>query len=268
MGSTSIIFIHMKNYDIMLTTGLLSITFRKLSAERIIELTTSANLASIEWGGDVHVPHGDIKQAQKVAQMTTDAGLSVSAYGAYYRLAEPDSPDIEAVFDTAEALGTEHVRVWAGRRASENADAEYRQAVIDDAKRIVDLAEKRNLTISLEYHNNTLTDTLASTQNLLESVNHPRLKTYWQPPHTYDMDLKLTGLKTLRPQITNVHVFHWKPEDHARYPLSDGTDDWKQYIDILRTSPNDHVLSLEFVLNDDENQFLTDAKTLHSWMES
>ena len=254
-------------HRIMLSTGLVSITFRKLSVERIVELVVSANLNSIEWGGDVHVPHGDISQAKKVAKLTTDAGLSVSAYGSYYRLADPDSPDIEAVLDTAEALGTENVRVWAGRRASIDADDAYRQIVYDDAKRITELADKRNLTVSLEYHNNTLTDTLASAQALLNTVNHPRLKTFWQPPHTYNMDLKLTGLKTLLPQITNVHVFHWKPEDHARYPLADGTADWKQYIDILRTSPNNHVLLLEFVVNDDEDQFLTDAKTLQSWLE-
>ncbi len=250
----------------MLTTGLVSVTFRKLSPQRVIELVKSTHLTSIEWGGDIHVPHGDLKQAEQVAQHTRDSGLSVSAYGSYYRLAEAESPEIEAVLDTAKALGTSQVRVWAGRRGSANADDTYRQAVIEDARRIVDLAEKQNLTISLEYHQNTLTDTLASAVNLLNAVNHPNFKMFWQPPHTPDMALKLSGLETLLSSITSVHVFHWHPETRDRYPLAQGETDWKQYIDMLRTSPNDHVLSLEFVADEDEDNFLRDAQTLQSWL--
>jgi sugar phosphate isomerase/epimerase len=248
----------------MLTTGLVSVTFRQLSVERIVECVVSAQLDSIEWGGDIHVPHGDVQQARRVAQLTADAGLSVSAYGSYYRLADPASPSIEAVLDTAEALGTSSVRVWAGTRGSADADDAYRHAVLEDAARVVALANQRNLTICLEYHNNTLTDTLASAQTLLDGVD--QLRTFWQPPHTYDMDLKLDGLRALLPQITSVHVFHWHPENIARYPLVDGTADWKRYIDILRTSGNDHVLSLEFVVDDDVNNFLQDAQTLHAWL--
>jgi len=44
--------------------------------------------------------------------MTSNAGLTISAYGPYYRLTEADSPDFEAVSDTANILGTDIMRVW------------------------------------------------------------------------------------------------------------------------------------------------------------
>lgn len=249
----------------MLHTGLLSVTFRGLSAERIVEITSQAGLDSIEWGGDVHVPHGDVARARAVREMTTDRGLFISAYGSYYRLAETSSPPIEAVLDTAEALGTKIVRVWAGARGSKDADEDYRQTVVDDARRIVALAESRSMLISLEYHNNTLTDTLDSTLDLLSSVRY--LHTFWQPSHTPDFNAKKHGLKTLLPYVTNIHVFHWNPNNHrVRYPLADGEGDWLEYIHMIRSSDQDPVLSLEFVRDDDEQQFLTDAATLLSWL--
>jgi hypothetical protein len=44
----------------MIQTGLVSITFRQLSPPAIIDLVRQAGLEGIEWGGDVHVPHGDL----------------------------------------------------------------------------------------------------------------------------------------------------------------------------------------------------------------
>ena len=43
----------------MLTAGLVSVTFRKLSVGEILAGVKKAELGSIEWGGDVHVPQGD-----------------------------------------------------------------------------------------------------------------------------------------------------------------------------------------------------------------
>ena len=53
--------------------------------------------------------------------------------------------------------------------------------VLDDAIRVVEEASKRSIIISLEYHNNTLTDTLESTLNLLEAVDSPYFQSFWQP---------------------------------------------------------------------------------------
>ena len=42
----------------MIYPGLVSVTFRKLSPEEIVQLVVSSGLKGIEWGGDIHLPHG------------------------------------------------------------------------------------------------------------------------------------------------------------------------------------------------------------------
>ena len=69
----------------MLYPGLVSITYRQLTPEQIIVLCRDNNLSAIEWGGDIHVPHGDLDTAAQVAEMTRTAGLSMPAYGTYYK---------------------------------------------------------------------------------------------------------------------------------------------------------------------------------------
>src|SRR5512137_1553394 len=112
----------------MIKPGLLSITFRKHSPADIIALVRQAQLTSIEWGGDVHVPHGDLARAGEVARQTTDAGLQVSAYGSYYRLGQSETAGLpfEKVLETAVALGAPTIRVWAGTVGSQQADAQQR----------------------------------------------------------------------------------------------------------------------------------------------
>ena len=53
-----------------LKTGLVSITFREKSPEEIVGLVVEAGLDGIEWGGDVHVPHGDLAKAREVRANT------------------------------------------------------------------------------------------------------------------------------------------------------------------------------------------------------
>ncbi len=44
----------------MIKSGLVSITFRQLTCEQIVDLVSKAKLDAIEWGGDIHVPHDNM----------------------------------------------------------------------------------------------------------------------------------------------------------------------------------------------------------------
>jgi 3-dehydroshikimate dehydratase len=254
----------------MIIPGLVSITFRQLSPSEIIELVAEVNLQVIEWGGDVHVPHGDTKQAEAVARWTVDAGLSVSAYGSYYRLATPDQPTFESVAETAVTLGAPTIRVWAGKRGSADADENYRKQVYDEAHYIAEIAKHHKLTVSFEFHDGTLTDTTQSALDLMNVVNHDSLKLYWQPPHRISDEDREKSLRSVLPYLTHVHVFQWHrnhPEMRVRYPLQEGQSAWSTYLDHLKRSERDHSAMLEFVRDDDPDQFREDAKTLLSCIE-
>ena len=59
----------MNSFKGIIKSGLVSITFRELNPLEIIRLVSKAGLDGIEWGGDVHVPHGDIKKNLRSSQI-------------------------------------------------------------------------------------------------------------------------------------------------------------------------------------------------------
>ena len=245
--------------------GLVTVTFRQLSPQEIVELAQEAKLVALEWGGDVHVPPGDLAHASDVRQMTLDAGLSVAAYGSYLRVGESDRSRFEAVIETAVALGAPVIRVWAGKRASAAADAAYRKRVVEDALHLADQAARAKLLICYEFHEGTLTDTDESALDLLKKTEHPAIRTLWQPPNDQPVARCCESLKRVLPWVRHVHVFHW-PKRGERAPLADGAIAWKQYLSILREHGTECPLLLEFVPNDDPEQLLRDAATLREWI--
>jgi 3-dehydroshikimate dehydratase len=250
--------------------GLVSVTFRALDPAGIVALAVEAALTGIEWGGDIHVPHGDLATARRVGAMTIDAGLVVAAYGSYYRAGSStgENPTFEAVLETAAALGAPTIRVWAGRLGSAEVDGSYRRAIVDDARRIADLAAATGITVAFEYHQGTLTDTAESTHQLLTEVDHPHVRTLWQPPVGVDTQRCLAGLKTIRPWLANLHVFHWWPTETQRLPLADGAERWRRYLDIAAADSRDRFALLEFVRGDDPACLLRDARVLRGLVTS
>jgi 3-dehydroshikimate dehydratase len=244
--------------------GLLSITFRQCSPQQVIDLCVQNRLQTIEWGGDVHVPHGDLAAAAEVSRNTRRHGLDVTAYGSYYKLAASpaDGLDFSSVLDTAVALESKAIRVWAGNRGSVLADGAFRQEVIDDALRCADLAAARDIRICYEFHGGTLTDTVESACELLAATEHPFIKTLWQPPIGASREECLAGLRLVGPRLHHVHAFHWWPDHSRRHPLREGAERWSAYVGELRTLGCDPDILLEFVVGDDPASLSDDAKCL------
>jgi 3-dehydroshikimate dehydratase len=250
----------------MLIPGLVSITFRALDPQEVIRLVGQAGLQAIEWGGDVHVPPGNTARAREVGQWTRDAGLMVSAYGSYYRLGEMKVP-FEQVLASAAALGAPTIRVWAGGKGSADCSPTERHAIIADALRVADMAARSGITISLEYHGGTLTDTRASVQALLTELIHPSIEFLWQPTNGEPFDACATRLLDVLPRVRNVHVFHWWPTADERHPLIEGADRWQAYIEIVRDTGRDIDFLLEFTAGDSPEQFLADAAVLRRLLD-
>jgi 3-dehydroshikimate dehydratase len=249
----------------MIRSGLVSITFRQLSPQEIVGMVVRAGLKGIEWGGDVHVPHGDLQRAREVRRMTQEAGLAVAAYGSYYRVEHDDPTPFEPVLATAVELGAPAVRVWAGTRGSAEADAAYRAEVVALSRRIADMAAGAGVAVAYEFHAGTLTDTNASARNLLETVAHDSVKSYWQPPRGSEVAYNLDGLDAVLPWLLHVHVFSWGAAGE-RLPLADGEAGWMAYLRKIASSGREHFAMLEFVQDDAPESFLRDAATLKHWL--
>ena len=250
-------------------SGLVSVSFRKFSTQEVVDLVVKAKLKTIEWGGDIHVPHGDVTRAGEVRRQTLDAGLSVAAYGSYYRVGVSEARDLpfERVLDSAAALGAPTIRVWAGEKGSADTTAPERSAIIADALRIAELAEARGMTASLEYHANTLTDTRESVQALLKEITHPNLEFLWQPTYVgTEIEQSLARLNDVLPRVRHVHVFYWAAINDWR-PLADGEAAWPRYFEVIRSAGKSMPCLLEFIRDHSPDQFLEDAATLRSWLQ-
>lgn len=254
----------------MITSGLVSITFRKLAPFEIVKLVLKAGLEAIEWGGDVHVPHGNLEKARDVRKLTADADLSVAAYGSYYRVgvSEAEGLSFEKVLETAATLEAPTIRVWAGNQGSQDTRPELRQTIIEESRRIAEIAAGEGISVSFEYHKNTLTDTNASAQQLLGEIRHRNVRTYWQPPIGASIEYCLEGLRGVLPYLTNIHVFHWlaKNGEIEQRPLAEAAQPWKRYLDVIDHSGREHYSMIEFIMGDSPNQLFMDAAALKSWL--
>ncbi|WP_336500123.1 sugar phosphate isomerase/epimerase [Microbacterium paraoxydans] len=228
--------------------GLCSVTFRALPPERIVALAAAAGLDVIEWGGDVHVPPGEVARAAEVARMTTDAGLAVASYGSYFRAGPEES--LTAVLDSAAALSVDRVRVWAGGHGSAEASAQERARVVTRLRAAAVEAAARGIGLALEFHGGTLADTAPATLELLHEVDHPMLSTYWQPTVGAAVPAALEEFRRLSPHVSAAHVFSWWPRTE-RHPLRSRSALWTRFFAEAAAAahpPRDALL--EFVPDD------------------
>jgi sugar phosphate isomerase/epimerase len=242
--------------------GLVSITFRQLSPPEIIRLAEEAGLECIEWGGDLHVPHGDLPTARHVKQMTTAAGLRVASYGSYYRVWPQEPCSFEKVLETAVVLGAPVIRIWAGKASSAEISLPDRARLVDEIQHITRLAQAQNIVLAFEYHGGTLTDTLESARDLMIQTGPMGARFYWQPPVGATISANLAGLQDVLPWLANLHVFHWQAAPAQRLPLADGAEDWRRYLKLAASAGGERDALLEFVRGDAPSALMEDAAVL------
>jgi 3-dehydroshikimate dehydratase len=251
----------------MILPGLVSVTFRQLTPAEIVALVRRAGLKGIEWGGDIHVPHGDLTRAREVRGLTEAAGLAVAAYGSYYKAGHAETVGLAfpQVLDTALALGAPVIRVWAGPAGSAETNAATRKSVVADLQQISGLAAQAGVKIAVEFHGGTLNDTNEMAVRLLAEVGHANFYSYWQPSVQMDDTECLAGLGLIAPRLSHLHVFHWHPVRERR-PLAEGAERWALFLQRAAAVPGDRYAMLEFVEKDSPENFLSDAATLKSWL--
>ena len=256
-----------------LAPGLCSVTFRTLPVTDVLALAHDAGIEGIEWGADVHAPPGDWARARSIATMSRAHGIAVASYGSYVEAgaAEPDA--FAFVLETAVALGAPNIRVWAGRRGVPSTDVSpaERERCIDDLRAFADAAVGAGVTVSLEFHRETLTDSLASTLDLFIRADRANLFSYWQPRPGIPRGDAADELLALRPFLAHLHVFSWN-ERRERFPLADGAPFWQPLLDAVATWRDARFqhrwAMLEFVRGDDPAAFAADARELRVWLNT
>lgn len=253
----------------MIQSGLVSVSFRKIGRREIVEVAQKSGLTAIEWGGDIHVPHGDLQSAYDARTLTEAAGLKVAAYGSYFRFTADPLP-FEAVLATALTLGAPFIRAWAGSQGSATVTPHERENIVNRIRESAEMAAKVQITLALEYHGGTLTDTVDSALALMQEIDHPSARLLWQPDPTVPHAQRLLDLQRVTPYLENLHVFQWtKPEDTVlRHPLAEGEPEWPTYLQIANAVKGDRFALLEFVPTDEPASLPSEAAVLNGWLQT
>ena len=163
------------------TLGLVSVSFRQHSPKEILEAARAAGLSCIEWGSDVHAPCRDIERLREIAAFQKEYGIICSSYGTYFRLGETPIEELESYIQAAKILGTDILRLWCGRKNGKDMTNEERNALLDVCRAAVEVAEASGVTLCLECHKKTFTENPDDAVWLMQAVNSPHFRMYWQP---------------------------------------------------------------------------------------
>lgn len=258
----------------MFQTGLVSVSFRQHTPEQIVPAAAACGLQSVEWGSDIHVPCSGAdaeSHAAEVRRMTEAAGLTVAAYGSYYRLGESTSPaeSFAPYLKTAAVLGAPVIRIWGGGCGSAGLDDAAYEKLAGEARTLAGLAAPYGIRLALECHNGTLTDDYHSSLRFLRQVDRPNLTMYWQPNQNRSPEYDLESAAALAPFTTNIHVFSWQMENGElrRLPLAAHEQRWRRILEIFAAQGGSHALLLEFMHDDRLETLAETAHTLQRWLE-
>ena len=230
--------------------GLVSISFRKETPETLVEAVKAAGLTCIEWGSDVHAPWNEEETLRKIAAMQEGSGIRCCSYGTYFRIGKNDVSEFPGYIRAAKMLGTDILRLWCGTKGSRAYTEEEREALYAECRQLAAMAEEAGVKLCMECHNGTFTDWKESAVALMEAVNSPAFRMYWQPNQLRSVEENLAYAKLLAPWTEHLHVFNWDCPNGGpleKYPLAQAVETWKAYLDKL---PGDRALLLEFMPDD------------------
>lgn len=244
----------MKKY----TLGLVSISFRNHTPEEIISAAKAAGLGCIEWGSDVHAPFDKPRQLSNIACLQDEYKIQCSSYGTYFCLGRNDISELEGYINAAGILDTDILRLWCGTKSSLKYSRHEKERLYAQCYDAANIAAKHGVTICMECHNNTLTDTKDAALELMQTIDSPHFRMYWQPNQYKSLEENLSYARSIAPYCKHIHVFNW--EGNVKLPLSEGSKVWKQYLNEFT---GEKTLLLEFMPDNMIESLQEEARSLY-----
>ena len=237
--------------------GLVSVSFREHDPRTIIEAARAAGLSCIEWGSDIHAPCRDIERLREIAALQKEYGIFCSSYGTYFRLGETPIDELEDYIDAAKLLGTDILRLWCGRKSGKNMTDAEKNGFFEVCRRAADIAENSGVILCMECHRGTFTEDPCDAVCLMEAVNSPHFRMYWQPFQWQSAEQNIENAKKIAPFAEHIHVFNWKGD--RKLSLADAVGEWREYIKAF-SAPR--ALLLEFMPNGTLEELAGEAAAL------
>lgn len=239
--------------------GLVSVSFRANTPKEILEASKAAGLSYVEWGSDVHAPCYDVERLREIAALQKEYGIACSSYGTYFRLGETPIEELESYIQAAKILGTDILRLWGGRKSGADMSAAEREEFLSVCRRVAETAEAEQVTFCMECHKKTFTEIPEDAIWLIDKVNSPHFRMYWQPFQWQTAEENCKNASKLSPYTEHIHVFNWK--DSEKFSLADAVGEWQEYIKAFSTP---RTLLLEFMPNGTIEELAHEAEALRT----
>ncbi len=238
--------------------GLCTLAFSELPLEEVLDLAAEYKFDGVEiWGKPPHIPDEyDPDYVKAISNMAQERGLEIISFGSYVDpLMEDYQKHWDVAFRITEDLGTKTMRVWSRGGSSKDTTPEDKAAIISRLKEMAREAERRNIILATEMHGNNFTDRAETILELLKAVDHPNLKTYYQPIFAQDSDDPYEAARMIGQYVVNVHAQNVNRTDDGKTSscgVADGIVDYAKVVDILKSKGFDGCLEIEFVYGDDK----------------
>ena len=241
--------------------GLCSVTFRKKSVREVVEIATKAGIDYIEWGGDVHVK--TMEDARTVKALCNDAGIKISSYGSYFNSSESDCEKWTKICQIAKEMNASSVRIWLGRKNSEETSRDEFLALLENTKTMCGIAAEYGLLVCPECHDNTFNNNTDAFLHFSKELQKDNFRTYFQSRY-FRMEYDLDRIDRTFNFIENVHVSYRDLKKEQRFRKKD-----KNYLDTLlkklKCKNFRGIVMVEFVSADKEHAFYKDIDKLKSY---
>lgn len=241
--------------------GLCSVTFRKLSAAKVVEIAKKAGVSYIEWGGDIHVTNKE--EARIVKSICDNEDIKICSYGSYYRVGCADKRKWEEICLIAKAMGASSVRVWLGNKDSEETSPEEYNRILDDLKSMCSVAKKHKLLVCPECHDNTYNNNTDAFLKLKDELKADNFKTYFQSRY-FRFDYDVDRIDRTFDFIENVHVSYRDLIKEQRFRKKD-RGYLGRLLEKLKEKRFDGVVLVEFTKGAREKSFIKDIRKLKSY---
>lgn len=209
--------------------GMTSLTFRNQEIPTVFEHAKKAGIQGIEWGvSENHIRLCDDKSIDLVKCLSKKYDIEIWSLGSYC-----DMTDFNAgikILNTAQKLGAPIIRLWAGNKGSDVCSEDEYQLIVNNTKKLADMAEKSSIQLCFEYHPYTLTDGAAEAVQLVEQIHKDNVGLYWQPQGQLSYEQNKEAFEKVKPYVLkNIHLNNYSEATGYGY-LIDILEDLRGYF--------------------------------------
>lgn len=222
--------------------GLVSISFRAHSPREILEAMKAAGLTHVEWGSDIHAPCQNKDRLLELVELQKEFGIECSSYGTYFYIGETPIKELKSYIAAAKTLGTSILRLWGGKKSGSEMTETERENFLKECRRAASIAKQEGVILCMECHRRSFTEHLEDALWLIDKVDSPHFRMYWQPFQWKNVEENLAYAEAIAPLAHHIHVFQWKNDQ--KFSLAEGIDEWRGYLGKF---PLPRTLLLEFM---------------------